>query len=141
MRNRYFDIILPLFFSTMENIRKIMNEPIFCQLFAYVVVVAIALLRFTESVLNDLTLDMLTTVNTLIAYFTFNFIFCYFAESVTSRSFEIAEIVYDVTWYEFSMDSRRLIKLWIQRAQKPFYFKGLGMVTCSMETFLAVIKF
>lgn len=78
--------------------------------------------------------------NGLITQCTFNYIFCYYANNATLDSFEIADIVYDSPWYRYpNLKDRDLLRLWMRRAQKPFFFEGLGLIRCSMETFLMVI--
>lgn len=46
--------------------------------------------------------------------------------------------IYDLYWYELPLDERVFVQLMIQRAQKPFELKGLGIFVCSLETFLKV---
>lgn len=68
----------------------------------------------------------------------FNFIICYFADTVTYASLNIANILYDMNWYEFSIEERKLILIMIQRAQITFHFKGNNSIACSLHTFLKV---
>lgn len=77
-------------------------------------------------------------INGLMVQFSFNYIFCYYASNVTLNNFEVADIVYKLPWYRFPMKDQQLIGFWIRRAQKPFFFDGLGLIRCSMETFLMV---
>lgn len=50
----------------------------------------------------------------------------------------IGDRVYGLHWYELQRDEQFAVRMMIQRAQKPFELKGLGVFVCSLETFLTV---
>lgn len=68
----------------------------------------------------------------------FNFIICYFADTVTYASLNVANVLYDMNWFEFPIEERKHILIMIQRAQTHFHFKGNDSIVCSLPTFLKV---
>lgn len=68
-----------------------------------------------------------------------NFCSCFFLTKMTHNGCLIGEIVYDVKWYELPIGDQRAIRRIVERSQKPFLFKGFGIIYYSLETFLKVI--
>lgn len=68
-----------------------------------------------------------------------NFIFCLLSEQITSSLSEIANIFYDSSWYRAPMRYQKLFPLVIARSQQAFHLRGLGIISCSLETFARVI--
>lgn len=66
------------------------------------------------------------------------FIYCYFSENITKNSFEIGDIAYNSLWYEMTVKQQKAIILIIGQSQREFRLTALGMVDCSLITFLAV---
>lgn len=53
---------------------------------------------------------------------------------------EIGDVVYNLLWYEkhFQATERSFVLMVIYRSQQAIQIKGLGLFSCSLETFLAV---
>ena len=50
----------------------------------------------------------------------------------------IDSIIYHSLWYEMPRVEQVYVELIMQRSQKPFEIKGLGVFVCSLETYLRV---
>lgn len=71
----------------------------------------------------------------------FNYILGYFSDKVSFASLNVANIVYDMNWFKFSVEEQKLILIMIQRAQTQFHFRGNDSIVCSLHTFLKVTSF
>lgn len=110
----------------------IFNVLLSCVLFF--VLILLALDRFSTTDLN-----LLINMNCLVAYLVICYVNCHFSESITTKSFEIGDIIYNnLLWYEMSIKERKVVTLIIQQSQKEFRLTGLGLVDCSLARFLAV---
>lgn len=63
---------------------------------------------------------------------------CYFTTSATINAMLVGDRIYELNWYEISRNEQFMVRVMIQRAQKPFDLKGLGVFVCSLETYLKV---
>lgn len=63
---------------------------------------------------------------------------CYFTTSATINAMLVGDRIYELNWYEKSRNEQFMVQVMIQRAQKPFDLKGLGVFVCSLETYLKV---
>lgn len=63
---------------------------------------------------------------------------CFFITTVTTNAQTIGYIVYNSLWYRFDRHEKYRIRMIIHRAQQPFNILGLGVLVCSLETFLKV---
>lgn len=144
----------------MENVRTIISGFIFFQLFSHVLFMSINLyqlnkVQFREQYLTvnqfnrfiyhfmqlikNLSFGIMMSLNSLISQLVHNFVICYFANEVSVRSLDVADVVYDSMWYSLSIKNQKHLRTWIQRSQRSFFFDGFGIITCSMPTFLTVI--
>lgn len=78
-------------------------------------------------------------INELIYILSINFILSYFITTLTTNGHLIGDIAYDSLWYQLPHDEQFIVQMIIRRAQTPFTLIGLGVFTCSLETFLRVI--
>lgn len=62
-------------------------------------------------------------------------LFCYFASSATDRISSIQRTVYELNWYDYSIDLQECFILIMAQPQQPVYFEGLGMVRCTLDCF------
>lgn len=83
-------------------------------------------------------MDLITSVGGLIFLSTWNFMLCYFTTSATINAMLVGDRIYELNWYEKSRNEQFMVQVMIQRAQKPFDLKGLGVFVCSLETYLKV---
>lgn len=68
----------------------------------------------------------------------YSFILCYFANNSTYSIGELANVVYESSWYNQPPKIQKLLVLIIARAQKPNIFMGFKMIYCSLEAFTRV---
>lgn len=114
-----------------------MKGILFFQLLSCVTNAAFALFAL-DLTLGELNFDTLITIMSTINVLSSTFIYCYFADGVTSDLLEIGDIFYNSLWYKLPLREQKLLFLPIQRAQKEFRLDGFGMVYCTLETFGAV---
>lgn len=55
-----------------------------------------------------------------------------------ANALSIADTAYESRWYLMTAEDQVLIEMIIRRAQRPFEIKGLGVLVCSLETYLRV---
>lgn len=53
----------------------------------------------------------------------------------------IGDRMFDLHWYQLRRSEQFIVQIMIQRAQRPFELKGLGVFVCSLETYLKVNEF
>lgn len=121
----------------MNNIRILFSAPLFIQFIVFVALIAITLLWFDQNV-HAMGIDILFAINCLFSESLLNYISCRYGGDVTECFSNIACIAYDSNWYRLSSNEQHFVGLIIQRAQIEFTLTGFEIVTCSMETFLAV---
>lgn len=51
----------------------------------------------------------------------------------------IGDQMYDLQWYQLSRNEQFIVRMLIERSQKPLELKGLGFFVCSLQTYLLVI--
>lgn len=88
--------------------------------------------------LHNFSLAMALNVNALLNQIIFNYVACNYSSNVMEKLTSVADNVYDAHWYEFPNAQQKYFRLVIQRSQKKILLTGYGVITCSMETFLAV---
>lgn len=59
---------------------------------------------------------------------------CYFTDAITFASSDVGNVLYDLDWVDFPIKEKQRVLFMIQRAQRPFYFKGNNSVVCSLQT-------
>lgn len=123
--------------SGMKNIGLSMSGVIFIQLFSCVLFAATALLSLDQ--FEQIDRDLLFNFNNFFNSSVIGFIYCYFSEKITNISFGIGEIVYISSWYAMPFKQQKTIVMMIRDAQVEFRLNGLGIIDCSLSTFLAVI--
>lgn len=64
-----------------------------------------------------------------------NFIFCFLSEHITTCLSKIPNVFYGSLWYHLPPPRQKLISLAIARSQQEFHLEGLGIMSCSLETF------
>lgn len=66
------------------------------------------------------------------------FVYCYFGQKVTTKFGQIANEAYASQWYNYPLNEQKALMLMMIRAQRPFYFTGYFISSCSLPTFKAV---
>lgn len=121
----------------MDNIQTILAGAFFFQLVICAIFIAFILSSIDQN-LQNISYDVVISLFSLSLQILLNFATCKCAQSVQSRSLEVAEMVYDSLWYRLPCSQQKMIAFIIERAQKPFYFRGYQIFTCSLHTFLTV---
>lgn len=121
----------------MDNIQIISTGSFFFQFVIFAIFIAIILSSIDQN-LQHINYDVVINLFCLCLQILLNFTTCKYAQSVSSRSLEVAEIVYGSLWYRLPCSQQKIIAFIIERAQKPFYFRGYQIFTCTLDTFLMV---
>lgn len=82
--------------------------------------------------------DVFVNLFSLYLQIQLNYTSCSYAQTITTRSAEVAEDFYSILWYKLPCDQQKLIGKAVHQAQQPFSLQGYKFFTCNMETFLAV---
>lgn len=53
----------------------------------------------------------------------------------------VGDITYGLSWYQLPHDEQFIVQTIIQRSQKPFELKGLGVFVCSLDTYVKVTSY
>lgn len=122
----------------MENIQNLMSGIIFNILLSCVLFLILVLLSVDQSNVTAIDFNLLLNLDCLLTYLIICYIYCHFSENMTTKSFEIGDIVYNSFWYKMSIKEQKIIILMIQQSQKEFRLSGLGLIDCSLATFLTV---
>lgn len=135
----FFNFFSNIFFYSRisDNLQVILAGSFFFQMVVCAGFLAFILLSLDQN-MKALTFDVVINLFSLMLEILLNFSSCNHAQTLTTRSFEVAEDFYNILWYELPCNQQKMVAMTIQRAQKPFYLQGYKMFTCSMETFLAV---
>lgn len=87
---------------------------------------------------SSISIDVTYDLAALIAFSTINYTACFFTSSTTSNMMSMCELVYDLNWFQLSRHEQFIVQTIIQRSQRQFELKGLGILICSLETYLKV---
>lgn len=63
---------------------------------------------------------------------------CFCVSSSTDNVMSIGDTIYELHWYQLPCNDQLTIKMIIERAQTPYQVKGLGILACSLDTYLKV---
>lgn len=121
------------------DLQTILAGSFFFQMVVCAIFLAIILLSIEQN-RQGITNDVIINFFCLLLEILLNFTSCSYAQTLTTRSLEVADDFYNVFWYKLPCDQQLMILQAVQQAQQPFYLQGYKMFTCSMETFLAVMK-
>lgn len=113
-----------------------MSPTLFYQLLCGAVNTAILLVAIDMN--NLYKLSTLSSLDGLVCIFVQTLFYCYLAERVTTDLLLIGHIFYESIWYCLPVAQQKLILLSIQRSQKEFRLKGLGLISCSLWVFASV---
>lgn len=88
--------------------------------------------------LRKIGLELFFCVVSVMIGLVFPYVLC---DSATRATFEIVNIagtVYSSKWYNYPLNVRRHLILIMAQSQKPLVFRGLKIVSCSLEVFMKV---
>lgn len=109
---------------------------LFSQLVFCAVVIALGLFGLQSN--NMISTDTIVSTYEVFCVVVVTFIYCHLSNTATSELFQITDVFYDCNWFMLPVKYQTILILPMQRAQRVFYFNGLGMVDCTLRTFLVV---
>lgn len=113
-----------------------MSEIIFVALLTNIMTIAFNLYALEA---NDLfTLQTLAGIGAMLCLLPLVFVFCFLAELITTSLYEIGDIFYDSPWYRLSAKEQQVVIGPIQQSGQEFRFSSMGLIDCSLSTFLSV---
>lgn len=128
-----------LFSSIEDDLQTVMAGSFFFQMVVCAAFLAVALLSIEmnhESIASDVFVNLFS----LFLQIYLNYTSCSYAQTITTRSAQVANDFYSILWYKLPCDQQRMIGKAIHQSQQPFNLQGYKMFTCNMETFLAVCE-
>lgn len=63
------------------------------------------------------------------------FLFCYYATLAIARISFMGDVAYNSNWVNYPPEFQKYIILIIARSQESIYFKGFGLIPCTLEIF------
>lgn len=71
----------------------------------------------------------------VICALTWCLLFCYFGDMASNRLSSIGYSAFSADWYNYPVKWQKFLVLMIKRSQRPANFKGLQLITCTLEVF------
>lgn len=93
--------------------------------------------RFVQDI-SHFSFNLETGISELIFLSIINYVLCYIVTISSSNTMSIGYLIYGLYWYQLPRGEQFIVQMIIQRTQKPFELKGLGVVACSLETYMTV---
>lgn len=103
-------------------------------------IIAIAFNLYVLEVSGTVNMEAVVAIVDMLLSIAVTFVCFYIAEWISIYMLDIADIFYDSPWYRLPVEQQKLLVLPIQRAQRQFRLKGLGMFDCSLAVFSSVIS-
>lgn len=114
----------------------IMEVALFCMLLACSVIIALNLFALES---NDLlSMGAAVSIDEFGTVLAMTFAHCYVSERITVALASVRGFFYASPWYELPVRLQRPLTLPIRRAAFEFRLKSLGLIDCSLATFLSV---
>lgn len=123
----------------MEAICGLLSAVVFGVLVTCIIFLALILFSLDQT--DQINFALLLNLIGLSTYLSIAYIYSYFSDTMTANSYKIGDATYNSVWNRMSVEQQKAIMLIIRRSQKKIRLTGLGMVDCSLETFLKVIKY
>lgn len=95
--------------------------------------------RFSQFVETSNNLLLQTGVLAMTCLLPFLFLICYVGEIVTTVYLDLADAIYEISWYLCPVREQFYIIPMLLHADKPIYFESIGSLNCSHEAFAKVI--
>lgn len=114
-----------------------MKGILFYQTIICVINIAFGLFSLDQS-LDEPSFDTFASMIALFNLLTSTFVYCYYAEGVTTDLLRVGNIFYSSLWYKLSSQEQKLLILLIQRSQIIFRLRGFEFFDCSLEVFAVV---
>lgn len=93
---------------------------------------------FFKAINTGLIIDAVRMFNSIIALYFAIFLFCYFGDDVTYRFGNVGDSIYQLKWYNYSLELQQCLPMMISISRKPVYLKGFASIQCTCEMFKKV---
>lgn len=124
-------------FRIINIIRDLLEGPLFYQFMGFVAFLAFALL-FMDQSMSQIDIDTIYSINLITCQTSLNLIACYFGDNLSRDLLDVADVSYNIIWYQFALKERTFLPWIIRRSQIPFQLTGFKLIDCSMSTFMKV---
>lgn len=98
----------------------------------------VAMNLFAIELIDAVTTETMNAVLNTFFVLLLVFMYCSLSEYMTSDLSEIGDIFYNSVWYRLPVKEQCLMLQPIERAQRVFRLKGLGLFDCSLDVFTTV---
>lgn len=131
------NVAWPLICSVAKSLASILEPPIFCV--ALTSAITLALNLCVIELTTELNFARLVAFNDTCVIVLLAFMCFYIAEWISVGLMEIGDNFYGSEWYRLlPAGQQRLLLLPIQRAQRLFRLKAMGLFECSLAVFASV---
>lgn len=118
------------YFSVAEHISDVMSPILFFLLVSYAIIIAVFLLNFEQ--IDEISLTVYGMVSAFINFIAQLVIYSRLSENISEDLFATGDLFYQSPWYQLPPRLQLFYILPIQRPQKAFRLKGLGIIECSL---------
>lgn len=126
-----------VFICSMATITNdIMSLTVFSDLIICALNIAFNLLLLEST--DHMDLQIATSFYNMSTVVLTTFIFCLLSENITHALSRIGDSFYNSMWYCLPVHHQKRFILALARSQRMFHLKGLGIIPCSLATFLRV---
>lgn len=122
--------------SVAESLGEVMQVVLFNLTFTCVIVIALNLIVVELN--ESLNLEMVVAIADLITVLQLTFGHFFLAEWITTDLLSIGDVFYNSVWYRLPVKQQKLLVLPIERGQREFRLRGLGLFNCSLVVFSSV---
>lgn len=134
MKSQWFQLTSN--FSLTESVSDMMEVTLFNITFTCIICIAFNLLAVELS--ESFSLELMVASSDIAVVIGITAVYYFHSEWITSDLLEIGDNFYNSTWYLLPVHQQRLLVLPIQRADREFRLKALGLFECSKAVFLSV---
>lgn len=113
-----------------QCIADVMSPILFFLLVSYAIAIAVFLLDFEAA--DHFNLVVFSMVFILLNFLIQLVLYSRLSENITEDLFASGDLFYESLWYQLPPKLQKLYMLPIQRSQKEFRLKGLGLIECSL---------
>lgn len=121
----------------MKSTKKLLSGPQFFQFLMFVLYVVLSI-RSVEKSLDNFGVEFVVCIDCILAQLVFLYVECHFATKISTKSAELAGIIYNTRWYDLPLKQQKMIPPIVRQGQIPFTLDGYKFFSCSMETFAHV---
>lgn len=96
------------------------------------------ILRFDLQFVHYITVETLHPIAITAGALSVLFSLCYLGTKIAFRVNYVADIAYNMKWYNYPVKLQPFVLLIMIRAEKSFYLSGYGLMPCTLNNFLQV---